>query len=464
MTLRRRLTLMSALVVGVILAIGAVLCFVIMRHQLRGQIDDLLREQATLVQRVAGRRPELPERIPDLPRTSAGSAPFGQFIRSDGSTVAPSGSELPVTAADVDVARGGRARVLSDRTVDGQHLRVMTVGVPGGAAQLGRPLGSVDSALAQLRLVLAILAGGGLILAAAASRLFSRPVLAPIEDLTRAAEHIEATGDLGRRVDDGRTDEVGRLASSFNAMLARLESAQEALTVSAAAQRQLVADASHELRTPVSSLRTNIEVLLSSELLRADSRRALLGDVVEQTEELASVVSDLIELARGDQQSDDAEDLDLADLVRGGLARADRHAPQLHYVSELEPWPMTGSRERLGRAINNVLDNAAKFSPPGSTVYVRLQDGELTVRDDGPGVADEDLPHIFDRFFRARDAGVHQGSGLGLAIVQQVVHSHGGEVSARRADAGGLEITMRFRGAAGGEAHGASPPVHAHRS
>ena len=370
MTLRRRLTLMSALVVGVILAIGAVLCFVIMRHQLRGQIDDLLREQATLVQRVAGRRPELPERIPDLPRTSAGSAPFGQFIRSDGSTVAPSGSELPVTAADVDVARGGRARVLSDRTVDGQHLRVMTVCVPGGAAQLGRPLGSVDSALAQLRLVLAILAGGGLILAAAASRLFSRPVLAPIEDLTRAAEHIEATGDLGRRVDDGRTDEVGRLASSFNAMLARLESAQEALTASAAAQRQLVADASHELRTPVSSLRTNIEVLLSSELLRADSRRALLGDVVVQTEELASVVSDLIELARGDQQSDDAEDLDLADLVRGGLARADRHAPQLHYVSELEPWPMTGSRERLGRAL--VLADADEIGADAELIHQAL--------------------------------------------------------------------------------------------
>jgi two-component system sensor histidine kinase MprB len=437
---------MSAVVVGVILAVGAVLCFVVMRHQLRGQIDDLLREQAALVQRVSARRPEPPARAPDIPSTPTdSSAPFAQFIRADGSTFSPLGSELPVTEADRDVAQGRRRQVLSDRTVGDRHLRVITVGVErGGAVQLGRPLGSVDSALARLRLVLIVLASGGLVLAASASRLFSRRVLHPIEDLTRATEHIEATGDLGRRVDDRRTDEVGRLASSFNAMLIRLETAQETVTNSAAAQRQLVADASHELRTPLASLRTNLEVLLARDSLDDARRRALLADVVDQTEELTAVVSDLIDLARGDQQTEDAEDLDLADLVSAALARAERNAPHLRYESDLEPWPMTGSRQRLIRAINNLLDNAAKFSPPGSTVHVQLQSGELTVRDEGPGVSDEDLPHIFDRFYRARDASPYPGSGLGLAIVRQVVQAHGGDVSARPGAGGGLEVAVSF--------------------
>ena len=227
-------------------------------------------------------------------------------------------------------------------------------------------------------------------------------------------------------------------------MLTQLESAQEAVTASAAAQRQLVADASHELRTPLASLRTNLEVLLARDSLDDVRRRALLADVVEQTEELTAVVSDLIDLARGDQQSDDVEDLDLADLVRAGVARAERNGPDLRYVSEVEPWPMTGSRQRLVRAINNLLDNAAKFSPPGSTVHVRLRSGELTIRDEGPGVAAEDLPHIFDRFYRARDASPYPGSGLGLAIVRQVAQAHGGEVSARPGAGGGLEVAIRF--------------------
>jgi two-component system sensor histidine kinase MprB len=461
MTLRGRLTAMSALVVGVILAIGSVLCFVVMRHQLRGQIDDQLVQQARLVQDVTARAPiglaRPPARGTELPHSSsAGTAPFAQFVRTDGRVFAPGGTSLPVGAADRAIARRGRGEVLSDRTVDGHHLRVMTAGVNGGAVQLGRPMGSVDSALSRLRLVLAILAAGGIALAAVASRLFSRSVLSPIDDLSRATQHIRATGDLDRRVDEGRTDEVGLLAANFNAMLARLQTAQQELNVSTAAQRQLVADASHELRTPVASLRTNVEVLLSDDAIDPDSRRALMADVVEQTEELTAVVADLIELARGDRPQDDLEDLDLADIVRAALARAERHAPQLRYEAILEPWAMTGSRERLGRAINNLLDNAAKFSPSGSTVHVWLHGGELTVRDEGPGVADEDLPHIFDRFFRAGDAAPHLGSGLGLAIVQQVVTAHDGTVEARRHPDGGLEVTMRFAPAA---AFGAQPEI-----
>jgi two-component system sensor histidine kinase MprB len=319
MSLRGRLTLMSALIVGVILAAGAVVCFVVMRHQLRSQVDDQLVGQARLVQRVAPRAASFPRQLPALPRGAPQrNAPYSQLIGPSGQVLRPDGADapLPVTPADLAVARGGAADLRQDRTVDGQHLRVVTVHIRGrGAIQLGRPLAAVDSTLASLRIVLALLVVGGLALAALAGRLFFRPVLAPIEALTEATEHIEATGDLGRRVNAERTDEVGRLATSFNAMLERVQHTQAALSESMTAQRQLVADASHELRTPVASLRTNIEVLLAGGAIDPDERNALMADVVEQTEELSAIVSDLIELARGDLPASDEEDLDLAAIA-----------------------------------------------------------------------------------------------------------------------------------------------------
>lgn len=451
MSLRGRLTVMSALIVGAILALVSAICFVVMRGELRSQIDDSLRAQADLIRHAPitsefGRN-RFPGRIPEPPKSSGGAAPYSQFISQGGRIrrVARDDVRLPVDARDREIARLGAGSVLRDRESAGVHLRVVTIPVRGkGAVQLGRSLESIDAVLARLRILLAVLVAGGLGLAAALSRLFSRPVIAPIADLTAATEHIEATGDLSRRVTTARSDEVGRLAARFNGMLERLQATQRALEASTASQRQLVADASHELRTPVASLRTNIEVLLASDEIDPDDRRSLLADVVEQTEELSSVVTDLIDLARGDEPPDDREDVDLAAVAREAIERARRHAPKLDFDAELEPWSVTGSAERLGRALNNLLDNAAKFSPQASAVHVSLERGTLRIRDHGPGVPEDELPHIFDRFYRGRTvAGVH-GSGLGLAIVKQVADSHGATLEAISSPGGGLIVEMRF--------------------
>ena len=195
-----------------------------------------------------------------------------------------------------------------------------------------------------------------------------------------------------------------RTADRFVAVLDRLEQSQ-------AAQRQLVADASHELRTPVTALRTNAEILLDEQDLPPAQQRALLADVVDQTEELSALVADLIELARGDQPAEAVEDVRLDELVDEAVERARRHATHVVFATSLDRVTVVGIPERLGRAVNNLLDNAAKYSPPGTTVEVVLRGGELTVRDHGPGVPPDELPHIFDRFFRATNARERPGSG-----------------------------------------------------
>ncbi|MGZ8726201.1 MAG: ATP-binding protein [Aeromicrobium sp.] len=442
---------MSALIVGVILAVGSIACFWIMRNELRGQVDESLRAQAQLVRAAPlnglnqGRG--LPRRIPQPPKRSGGAAPFVQFVSVSGRATRLDRTDprLPIDTQDLAVARGDRSQTLRDIHTQDLHLRVMTVSTRNdGAVQLGRSLASVDHALSRLRLALATLVIGGVVLAVLLSRLFSRRAIAPIRSLTDATEHIESTGDLTRRVETDRDDEVGRLAFRFNAMLERLQMTQAALETSTAVQRQLVADASHELRTPVTGLRMNIEVLMANREIGDGDRTALLADLNEQAEELSGVVSDLIELARGDQPADYFEELDLGAIAAESLVRARRHRPDLEFRSQIEPSWLLGSPERLGRAINNLLDNAAKFSPEGATVELSVGNGQLSVRDQGPGVPDEDMPHIFDRFFRARNAGQLSGSGLGLAIVKQTVDAHGGVVEALPSGDGGLLIRARF--------------------
>jgi two-component system sensor histidine kinase MprB len=336
-----------------------------------------------------------------------------------------------VTAADRAVARGTLSERLFDARPAGQHLRVLTVPAPGlGAVQVGRSLSGVDDVLMRLRLVLALLFAGGITLAVVATRFMARSVVRPVSDLTDAAEHVHATGDLGRRVPAGGDDEVGRLAARFNAMLERV---QDSVT----AQKQLVADASHELRTPVTSLRTNLEVLRDQPELPEDERRRLLDDVVHQSEEMGALVADLIDLARDGEGQPSFEDVRLDALVGEAVERAARFSRHAEFRTELEPAVVEGVPDRLGRAVNNLLDNAARHSRPGGVVEVRLAGGELTVRDHGPGLAADDLPHLFDRFYRGEGARDHPGSGLGLAIVRQVAEQHGGTVTAENPPGGG---------------------------
>ena len=277
----------------------------------------------------------------------------------------------------------------------------------------------------------------GTALAAGVSRLFSRRVVAPVTELTEAAEHIEATGDLGRRIDADGHDEVGRMAARFNAMLARLQTSQ-------AQQRQLVADASHELRTPVTSLRTNVEVLRDAPAMGEADRRALLDDVVEQAEELGNLVGDLIALARDGEAPPATEDVRLDELVAEAVVRARRHAPAVAFTLRAEPCVVSAAPDRIGRAVNNLLDNAAQHA---DRVEVTVSaDGVVAVRDHGPGVPPEDVPLVFDRFYRGATARGRSGSGLGLAIVRQVAESHGGSVRVESPEDGGARFVLALPG------------------
>ena len=455
--LRHRLTLLVAGTVGVTVVLVAIVAYVALRSELRGQVDDGLYAQYGQVQRLVARElgPGRELRLPP-PSTRSGNPNGPAQLLGPGGVVLkrPADADISVPVDDVDreVAAGQRRTVLRDTHAEGVHLRVLTVALPGGRAiQLVRSLANVDSTLSRLRLVLAALCAGGTLLAAILSRLFSRRVIQPVSDLTAAAEHITQTEDLGRRVEVTGDDEVGRMALRFNTMLDTLEGSRRALDDSVHAQRQLVADASHELRTPVTALRTNIEVLLAGGELPPDDRRRLLEDVRAETEDLSALITDVIELARGDEPLSDIEDVQLDALVAEAIQRARRRRPNVVIAEELEPTLVEGVPDRLGRAVDNLLDNAAKYNADGAAVEVRLRGGELSVRDHGPGISAEDRAHVFDRFYRGATARGRPGSGLGLAIVRQVVETHGGTISVAEAAGGGAVFALRLTTVAAGE-------------
>jgi two-component system, OmpR family, sensor histidine kinase MprB len=386
---------------------------------------------------------------------------YQQVLNAKGAIVVRSakGVSLPVDAATRMLAANGGKPFYRDATVNGTHLRVLAEPLgKGHAVQFAQPLTEVDSLLSRLRLILALLVVGGIALAAVLGRLVAGAAVQPLKRLTEATEHVALTRDLSGRIKPSGDDELGRLASSFNAMLDALELSISALDASVHAQRQLVADASHELRTPVTSLRTNIEILQQqgSDMDPEESQR-LLGDVVEQIEELTLLMNDLIELARGEEPRADAEELRLDLLVSEVVERARRHAPSTPLILQLQPTIVTGVPARLERAVSNLIDNAVKYSPPGEPVEIRLRDGELSVRDHGPGIVSDDLPHIFDRFYRGAEARGRPGSGLGLAIVQQVATQQGGSIAAGAAPGGGTLMRLQLPGTEALDADDAQP-------
>jgi two-component system, OmpR family, sensor histidine kinase MprB len=452
MPLRKRLGMVAGAAVAVAVVIAAIVCYAVVRGQLLGQVDSSLRAQAVAVTH-EGQFALRGGDLPGLPANAGGPAPYARVVLADGTSFRYSGDlMLPVDAHAREIANGANTVYLGDVYVGGSHLReltfpvnVTTFGQPQPAAvQLARPLDGIDRVLSHLRLFLALLCVAGIAVAAALGRLAARRVLAPLAEVADTAVEIGETDDLSRRLTIHADDEVGALATRFNQMMERLQRSRDQLDESVRAQRQLVADASHELRTPVTSLRTNIEVLLEGGQLNDEDRRRLLSDVVEQSEELSGLVGDLIELARGDLPPGATEAMRLDRVVDESLVRARRNYPQVQFAASLEPRIVEGVPERLGRAINNLLDNAARHSPPQGIVDVLLDSGGLRVRDHGAGVDEHDLPYVFDRFFRGANSRGKQGSGLGLAIVRQVAEQQGGAVSAANAADGGAIFTLQL--------------------
>jgi two-component system, OmpR family, sensor histidine kinase MprB len=460
MNFRRRVTLLAAAAVAIAVLLASALTYLLVAQQLRGQVDAQLRDRAHGLPFIAHRLASKPEDLQLFPgvvpsNLFGGLSPrpnqvrgYQQLVSSSGRVLSRSSSAqvtLPVSAATRVLAVKGGRPLLGDARVDGIHMRILAVPLrPGFAVQFAQPLTEVDHLLRKLRLILALLALGGIALAALLGRLVAGAVVLPVRRLTRTAEHVARTRDLSGRIAAGRADEIGRLAVSFNAMLDALERSMGALDASVHAQRQLVADASHELRTPVTSVRTNIEILQQTPDLDPEERRQLFAEVVEQLEELTLLINDLIDLARGEEPAADTEDVRLDLIVAEAVERTRRHSPATPLHTALTPTLLVGVPARLGRAVNNLIDNAVKYSPPGSPVEIALAGGELEVRDHGRGISAEDLPHVFDRFYRGAESRGRPGSGLGLAIVRQVVEQHGGTISAEGAPGGGTVIRMRL--------------------
>jgi two-component system sensor histidine kinase MprB len=439
MSFRARLTLVAAAAVALAVVLSSVVVYVVVRDQLRGQVDHALEARAVQIQRAPLRR-----LMPEIPDPALGEiGGYVQVVSVNGEVRRPPGADIPIPVTErvLDVAAGEADPFFTDETIVDTHVRVLAFPVaPGLALQIVRSLEEVDSTLSRLRTLLILIGLGGIGLAIALGLVVSRAAVAPVARLTRATERVTETGDLSERIDATGQDELSRLAGSFNAMLGALEESTKS-------QRQLVADASHELRTPLTSLRTNFEVLMSDRKLDPEERRRLLEDVVEQIGEMTALISELIELARGDELPSEPEDVRL-DLVAGdAVERVRRDRPGVSFETQLSESVVRGVPSSLERAIGNVLDNAAKWSPPGGRVEVGVENGTVTVRDHGPGIDDSDLPYVFDRFYRSSAARTMPGSGLGLAIVRQVAEAHGGAVVAERAEGGGTRITLRLNGA-----------------
>jgi two-component system, OmpR family, sensor histidine kinase MprB len=436
-SLRTRMTLATALAVAALSVGMAAFAYLAQRAAMYDTVDGVLQSQ--LDGYVGGYAVDT-DHDHDNIRLPNGTGPdgiVGILVHADGTAVRPSTAtvELPVPDQVRALARsGGPAQSF---TLGGDdQLRALAAPVgPGVAVLLAAPLTEQAGSLHRLGWELLLAALVAVVAAALLGWLVSRAALAPLRRLTRMAERVAATRDLGHRIQEPRRDELGRLATSMNAMLA-------ALGESVRTQRQLVADASHELRTPLTSLQTNAEVFRRSADLSPAERERLADEVVEQVGELARLVADVTELARGDQPPVDPDDVAVDDVVAAELGRARRHWPAIAFAADLQPVTVPGVRSRLARAVANLLDNAAKFSPDGGPVEIRLSGRTLVVRDHGAGIPAADLGHVFDRFYRSANARGRPGSGLGLAIVRQVAESLGGSVAATQPAAGGTEIVL----------------------
>ena len=376
-----------------------------------------------------------------LPTPKSGSPPNGKATGPTSllATSLNPNSFVPLGKGDGLVAAGAAGPYFRDVSYHGTALRLYTLrlGSSGdGLVRTARPLAEANATLSNVRWLLIGLTLGGALLAALLGWLAAAAVLRPVRNLAGAVQEVTETRDLSRRIPAAGHDEVGSLAENFNAMLSALDESQRA-------QQQLIADASHELRTPLTAHRANVELLARPDL-PVERRPQVLTAAVRGIEELSTLISDLIQAARNGKTVDARAPLRLDELVGRAVERARHHDSGLRFETRLQPCTISGAASRLERAVDNVLDNAVKWSPETGTIDVTLEGGLLSIRDHGPGIDAADLPHVLDRFYRAATARNQPGSGLGLAIVKQTVEDHGGSVGVRNADGGGTLVRLRF--------------------
>jgi two-component system sensor histidine kinase MprB len=443
-SLAGRVTLLTTLAVAGSIAVIAIGLYFVVRIQLQANMDEsLLKRASSAAANTAS--------IQDA-RTGAA---FPTWVLNAGDIQvaevhdahnywSPTLGTFPRPGYPEEAVAKGEAKQ-SVRTVSTKTgvFRAVTVPIPNSdsALMLAQSLEPQQAMYKRLGLVVLFFGAAGVVAAAIAGWVVAAGGLRPVRRLTASVDRVATTEDLTPLPVEG-DDEIAQLATSFNRMLSALSASRDR-------QRQLVADASHELRTPLTSLRTNVELLTQADAsITGEQRAELLGDIHAQIEELTNLIGDLVELARDAPAEPTLETVDLAEVVDRALSRVRLRAPSVTFTEELAPWWVMADASSLERAITNLLDNAAKWSPESGTVHIGLRDGELTVDDEGPGIAEDDIPYIFDRFYRSTEARSMPGSGLGLAIVRQVAERTGGSVSAARSPHGGARMIMRLPGSA----------------
>jgi two-component system, OmpR family, sensor histidine kinase MprB len=435
-SLASRITLLATLAVGLTVAAVSVAVYFTVRVQLVSSLDESLLRRAD-----SAANPDLVELVLTGSAEELYAATGFNFAVVNANGV-PAGATQLVGDDEIAVARGQAVQSIRTVGIDGADYRVVAVPVTDGTALvLAQSMEPTQRTLDRLGLVFWVVGVSGVLIAGVAGWAVATNSLRPVRRLTDAAEHVAVTEEL-RPIEITGDDELARLTIAFNAMLIALDASQRR-------QRQLIADAGHELRTPLTSLRTNIDLLAQADRrggMTDEARRELLTDIRAQIEEMSTLVGDLVELARDELLVRGPEPADLSDLLDAAVERVRRRAPGITFEVEAEPWLVLGDPHLLERAITNLLDNAAKWSPPLGTVTVTLDDGALTVADQGPGISEADLPHIFDRFYRSTESRTLPGSGLGLAIVQQTAQRHGGTVAAGNAEGAGAIFRLWIPG------------------
>jgi two-component system sensor histidine kinase MprB len=446
-SLASRVIVLTTFAVGLAVAFVAAGAYFTVRMQLQSSLDSQLLERA---ETASSEIDQIDQALDDVPAFLIGVSDVRvASVRADGLvTFLDQGTRIPLGAPELEVARGESPQSIRTVGADGTRYRVVTVpavGKPGQALVIAQSLEPQQQTLTRLGLVCLLIGLAGIGTAALAGWAVARNGLRPVRRLTSDVERIARTEDLTPLPVEG-DDEVARLATAFNQMLTSLAASRDR-------QRRLVADAGHELRTPLTSLRTNIDLLTqagsgSARGLSDRARTELLDDVRAQLEELSTLVGDLVELARDEPFSPVVAVVELHEALEAAVARVRRRAPGVTFRLDAEPWYVEGEAGAVERALTNLLDNAAKWSPPSGAVAVSLADGVVTIDDEGSGIDDSDLPHVFERFYRASESRAMPGSGLGLAIVAQVAERHSGTVAAGRSPSGGTRMTFVLPGAA----------------
>ncbi len=435
MSFRLRLTVLVAAAVAVAIVGASVVVYYTDRSQLMSEVDSDLTRTLSLPSLNAAYGGAAAAKL------KQGLAHFGPIPPGSRQVIVP-GTQKAVRVRVRGKIGGPSLNVPTTRrfttqTIAGQPSRVLTLASGAKTIQISSSLVEIERNLSHLRELLVLISLGGIGVAALLGAAVSRTAVAPLRRLTETTERIIDTGDLSERTGQRGRDEVSRLSTRLDELLATLET-------SLRTQRQLVADASHELRTPIATLRANFEVLADPGALDANERTELLIDVRDELESMTVLVGELVELARGEEFDIEPREFRLDEVVSDAVGRAARRAPDVSFRTHLEPSVVTGVPERVERAVANLLDNARKWSPAGATVEVAVHDGLVEVRDHGPGIAAEDLPLVFNRFYRSAKARGMPGAGLGLAIVKQIADAHGGKVMVDAAPGGGALLRLQL--------------------